>query len=101
MKLSDVKEVYGIVEKYLFLLDWTTRQHVEDFILWLEDDRELKEEGWNRASRQPFPFCLHELYLEYATEQGYLDEEEGQNETTDFIIDENKYLNDWYYTNVL
>lgn len=100
MKLSDVKEVYEIVEKYLFLPEWTTRQHVEDFILWLLDDKELREEGWNQASRQPFPYCLHELYLEYATEQGYIEEEIGQNEPLMFI-DDNKYLNDWYYRNVL
>jgi len=98
MKLSDVKEIYELVEKYMFFPEWTTKQQVQDFVLWLQEV--LIEERWALSSRYPFPYCLHELFLEYATEEGLIDEEEGRNETMAFI-DENKYLNDWYYKNVL
>ena len=98
MKLSDVKEIYEIVEKYMFFPDWTTKQQVKDFILWLQEV--LIEERWTLSSRYPFPYCLHELFLEYAREEGFIEEEEDEKEPLMFI-DENKYLNEWYERNVL
>lgn len=100
MKLSDVKEVWAIVEGNLLFQNWTTKQNVNDFLKFLESHEDVIKKGWTRTSRRAFPFCLYELHIEYMGLEGFLEEEEGEREPFMFI-DENKYLNDWYYKNVL
>jgi hypothetical protein len=100
MKLSDIKEVYVMVEENLLFQNWTTKQNVNDFIDYIESQEDVIKEGWTRASRQPFPFCLQELHLEYMGYEGFMEEIEPDRAPLNFI-DDNKYLNDWYYKNVL
>ena len=99
MKLSDAKEIYTIVKANLLFQNWTTKQNINDFIDFLESHEDVIKEGWTRASRQPFPFCLYELHIEYMGLEGFLEEE--AEETPLMFIDENKYLNNWFYKNVL
>lgn len=76
MRLSDIKEVYALVEENMFLPNWTTRQQVNDFIEWLECQEDIKKEGWNRSNRNMFPYALDELFLDYAGYEGFLEDEE-------------------------
>jgi hypothetical protein len=99
MRLSDIKEVYVMVEENLLFQNWTTKQNINDFIDYLESHEDVKKEGWTRASRQPFPFCLQEFHLEYMGYEGFIEEPEGERAPLHFI-DDNKYLNDWYYKNL-
>jgi hypothetical protein len=100
MRLSDIKEIYAIVKQNLLFQDWTTKQNVNDFIEYIESQDDVIKEGWTRASRQPFPYCLDELHLEYMGYEGFVEETEPERAPLNFI-DDNKYLNDWYYKNVL
>lgn len=96
MKLSDIKEVYTIVKQNLLFQDWTVKQNVNDFIEYIESQENVE---WCRASRQPFPYCLDELHLEYMGYEGFIEEPEDERAPLHFI-DDNKYLNDWYYKNL-
>lgn len=98
MRLSDIKEVYGIVKGNLLFQDWTVKQNVNDFIEYIESQEDVKKE-WCRANRQPFPYCLHDLHLEYMGYEGFIEEPEEERAPLNFIND-NKYLNDWYYKNL-
>ena len=100
MRLSDIKEVYGIVKVNLLFQDWTVKQNVNDFINYIESQEDIIKDGWTRASRQPFPYCLHELHLEYMGYEGFIEEIEADRGPLMFI-DDNKYLNDWFYQNIL
>jgi|tagenome__1003787_1003787.scaffolds.fasta_scaffold20935022_2 hypothetical protein len=98
MRLSDIKEVYTIVKQNLLFQDWTVKQNVNDFIEFIEAQEDVKKE-WCRASRQPFPYCLDDLHLEYMGYEGFIEEPEEERAPLNFIND-NKYLNDWYYKNL-
>jgi hypothetical protein len=99
MRLSDVREIYSIVKTNLLFQDWTVKQNVNDFIEYIESHDDVIKEGWTRASRQPFPFCLDEFHMEYMGYEGFIEEPEPDREPLIFIND-NKYLNDWYYKNL-
>ena len=100
MRLSDIKEVYGIVKVNLLFQDWTVKQNVNDFINYIESQEDIIKDGWTRASRQPFPYCLHELHLEYMGYEGFIEEIEDDRGPLMFI-DDNKNLNNWFYQNIL
>lgn len=77
MKLSEVKEIYAMIEEQMVYPNWTTKQNVNDFIEFIEGDKEIQA-IWNRSNREAFPYCLDELYLEYIKYEGFVEEEEEE-----------------------
>ena len=77
MKLSEIKEVYAMVQEELVYTNWTLKQNVNDFIEYIEGDKEVKE-VWNRSNKEAFPYCLDELHLEYLKYEGFVEEEEEE-----------------------
>ena len=75
MRLSEIKEIYAIVKEDLYYTNWTVKQNVNEFIKFIEDQEDIKR-YWNRSSKEDFPFCLDELYLEYIEYEGFTEDEE-------------------------
>jgi len=75
MKLSEIKEVYSIVKEDLYYTNWTLKQNVNEFIEFIEEQKDIKE-IWDRSNKKSFPYCLDELYLEYIEYEGFTEEEE-------------------------
>lgn len=77
MKLSEIKEVYAMVQEEMVYPNWSLKQNVNDFIEYIEGQEDIKR-YWNRSSKEDFPFCLDELHLEYIKYEGFVEEEEEE-----------------------
>jgi hypothetical protein len=71
MTLSTIKEMYSTLEsKVINTYGTISKADMKEFILWLQDDQELKETGYNFEGLQEFPFDIDEIIEEYL-EQSY------------------------------
>lgn len=100
MKLTDSKEILRLFKEVGF--DWYgqyTKQDVLDFVAWLEDHNDIKAEAWTRTSTNNIPYDLEELFLEFLNYQGFI--EEVEEERTNFLYNQDHFLNKEYLRNVL
>jgi hypothetical protein len=97
MKLSQVKEIYTLINENCIFSTWSMKEQVNDFICYIESQEDIKY-IWNRSQLQEFPYCLKELFFEYMESETY---EETEEEEEKFYYNEDQYLHDWYYKNVI
>jgi len=68
MTFTEYKETKQIFEgKVLAFYGSIQKQDMQDFIIWLQEDEELNNEGWGIG--KPLPFDIEDLLDEYITQE--------------------------------